>query len=438
MVRNRFWRGDGVMSIEKKLLGVNPSGIKLDYFVAMLDDTSENDKFLDAAVDSEGNIFAIGWTAHGSTEKFLVAKYDSTGSLQWKKEANTSWTYDSRGAGIAINSADEVVITGQTNGTYCEVMKLNNSSGNPIWRKRASIGNNYGVAINSSDEIIMAPDNASYIYMVKIDDNGAEISNESIRGSNANQGYGRVAVDANDNIYLATRQSTSSGTGYDVQLVKFNSSNVVQWQSVVHVSGYSTYEIHGIAIDEVNNYVFVSWPASNGYQHLSKFDTSGGYIHSKRVAAAYSASYGEGGLDTDDDGNVYWLTPRSGSGSHGIDIHKYDHNGSLVFSRTIAKTTSAANIKWGGLTVYNNAILVTGSIKATSQTDRAALISLPSDGTLVSGSAYFTHNSTTAPSSYTVSTESPSTSYNTWTPSMASQSYSLSSTSVSEFFESLL
>jgi len=69
------------------------------------------------AIDSADNIYVCGYTSstgEGSSD-FLAAKYDSSGTIQWQRTLGGSGT--DQGRGLAIDSLDNVYLFGYTNST---------------------------------------------------------------------------------------------------------------------------------------------------------------------------------------------------------------------------------------------------------------------------------------------------------------------------------
>ena len=83
--------------------------------------TSSGDRAYGVAVDSSGNVYAAGYTAGaldgsnaGSYDLFVV-KYNSSGTRQWTKQLGTSG--DDRANGVAVDSSDNIYVTGYTYGS---------------------------------------------------------------------------------------------------------------------------------------------------------------------------------------------------------------------------------------------------------------------------------------------------------------------------------
>jgi len=154
-------------------------------------------------VDSLNNIYLTGKTK-GSLDNITTAqdydiilvKYNSAGTKQWTQQLGTSAI--DVGYGVAADSADNIYVTGYTEG----VLDNNTSSG------------------------------LSDIFLLKYNSSGTKQWTKQLGTAAADIGYG-VAVDSSNNIYVTgytaggLEGNTNSGSN-DIFLLKFNSDGVLQ------------------------------------------------------------------------------------------------------------------------------------------------------------------------------------------------------------------
>lgn len=122
---------------------------------------NNNDYFYDVKVDSSGNPIACGYTVSQGQGGYdvLVAKYNSSGVLQWQKTYGTS--SDDYGRNIVFDSSGNIYVAGYSTqtGNPSFIMKLN-SSGVLQWAKSfdsttTSIDQLWGIALDSDENIVV-------------------------------------------------------------------------------------------------------------------------------------------------------------------------------------------------------------------------------------------------------------------------------------------
>jgi len=232
--------------------------------------TSSTDSGAGVAVDSSDNIYVTGSTyggldnntSAGSDDIFLV-KYNSSGTKQWTKQLGATSFYvipTDRATGIAIDSSNNVYVTGRTTGDMDGITKTGsydfflvkyNSSGSKQWtRQLGSVTitgyhkhhwdtKAYGVTVDSSNNIYVTGyttggldgnTNAGSedIFLVKYNSSGNKQWTRQLGTSSTDSGAG-VTVDSSDNIYITgyTKGIMVKGGiffgGYsDIFLVKYN------------------------------------------------------------------------------------------------------------------------------------------------------------------------------------------------------------------------
>ncbi len=278
---------------------------------------------------NNSNFLAYDWNGSGNTVSPLtfptnnggntgyIIKYNTNGIAQWRSvvQMTSGWSsVDSicsdpqsnvyYSGFISSGTSPIVYWNGGTTsitvplGQCAYTIKLNDN-GTYVWRVMVDGTSNdvaYGVAIDSAKNLYMAGQygpNSATIYnasvtsnmtlpavatnpaafLVKFDSNGTCIWRTYINGASTDVGYS-VAVDKNDNVYLAGTYNTSATlydasttitdpatsaitlptvTGNGAFLVKYNSSGVVQWRCVV--DGANSENAYGVKLDSNNNVV---------------------------------------------------------------------------------------------------------------------------------------------------------------------------------------
>ena len=286
------------------------------------------------AIDSSDNIYITGTSqganvfgknaTSGTTDDIFVAKLNSSGVIQWVYAAGG--TGRDRGRKIALDSSGNIYVTGY----YWSTVDFGggNVTSNGNW-----------------DAFLLKLDSSGTFQWVKS------------YGSNYNDLGRDVAIDSNDNIYMLGnyRYTVDFGGGdeinnnnSDIFLVKFNSSGVFQW---VYTAGASaTDDSRALALDSNDNpYITGSFRDTVNFGggnitaanlddlFILKLNSSGAYqnIYTSNI---FTTQKGKG-LAVDSSGNIYATGTFSGTvdfgggniTSSGNDIYLLKLNSSFAF-----------------------------------------------------------------------------------------------------------
>jgi hypothetical protein len=301
------------------------------------------------AFNSDGSPFAIPPFPSRNGDAFIV-KYNKDGAVQWT--ARVSSTGIDVGYGIVVDSAGDVYVTGNGDGTGAILTAFSSN----------------GVAFGTT----LANSGSSDIFIVKYNTNGIVQWVTRIASSGFDTAYG-IATDSSGNIYICGQGGSSgavtafnsngvafsptiTNSGRDVIVVKYNTSGFVQWVARLASAGE---EIgHGIATDSGGNvYIVGVTPSatvvtafsSNGVAFSPTIANSGntdaflvkyninGIVQWVARVASIGGDVGYG-IATDVGGNVY-VTGEGGSGS-GVATTAFSSNGN-AFSPAIASSGSS-------------------------------------------------------------------------------------------------
>jgi uncharacterized delta-60 repeat protein len=334
------------------------------------------------AVDGSGNVYVIGETegsgAGAGGWDVLIAKYDTSGTIQWQRTLGGS--NPDFGRGIAVDGGGNIYITGQTNSDV--FIAKYDTSGTIQWQRTlggtsSDIGQ--GIAVDGSGNVYITGSTASSgagsndILIAKYDTSGAIQWQRTLGGASSDFGI-YIAVDGSGNVYITGFTQSSGAGSNDVLIAKYNSSGTIQWQRTL--GGASTDYGYGIAVDGSGNiYITGTYGAGGNYNVLiAKLPADGSftgtygaltYATSSLTAAtptltaatssltaatssltsASAALYwiatlsglsGQG-IAVDGSGNVYITgsTNSSGAGGHDVLIAKYDTSGTIQWQRTL-------------------------------------------------------------------------------------------------------
>ena len=214
--------------------------------------TSQYTSFNRLFVDSSGNSFACGLGHDGSSQTGLVAKYNSSGTLQWHKHIKDSTYTINNASGIGTDSSGNIYVAGHANipneGNTIYAIKLN-SSGAIQWSRTVDhVANRteevVGLAVNDSGDMYITGssyvNNASYTdgIIVKFNSSGALQFTRTFgnTGSKSENLYNPV-LDDSDNLYIAGWTTDGSVGSIDLLTLKVPSDG-----SKVGTYGNFTYQ----------------------------------------------------------------------------------------------------------------------------------------------------------------------------------------------------
>ena len=244
------------------------------------------DQSVALAIDSNNNAYITGFTTGslggetnaGSFDVFL-AKYDSAGTFVWTTQLGS--TTNDFGLGVAIDSNNNVYITGYTDGILEDgqtntgsndvFLAKYDSAGTKVWIKLIGSSANdqgQGVAIDSNNYVYIAGNTGGIlqdggtnagvqdVFLAKYDSDGTKVWTKQM-GSSLQDYMGTLAIDLNNNVYITGYTGGSLVDGQpnagsnDVFLAKYDSAGTFVWTVQLGSSGND--QAFGVAIDSNNN-----------------------------------------------------------------------------------------------------------------------------------------------------------------------------------------
>ena len=325
-------------------------------------------------VDSLGNAYIVGdfkttvnfgsgnITSSGANDIF-IAKFDSTGSLEWVKTYGDN-SFD-RGLDIAIDSSDNIYITGYFKNT------VNFGGGNVTVTDPSSGGSDlFVLKLNSSGEF-------QWVY--------------TAGGWNNDNGKG-IDVDSSGNVYISGifKDTVNFGGGnitsngnFDIFVLKLNSSGEFQW--VYTAGGSGNDQAYPISVDTNGNVLVAGYFSntanftpnsctSNGSTDIFvlKLNTSGS-LNFLNCYGSTSVDY-PWGVDFDSAGNAYITGGFSNTVDFGggnitsagsQDIFVLKLNSSGVFQWVYKVGDSNTDFGWALETDSSNNSYITGYFQDT-------------------------------------------------------------------------
>ena len=326
---------------------------------------SELDIANKAEIGSNNYLYVVGHSNSvdpdpGYSDVFLL-KYDLDGNYQWVRTWGTS--YDQRGNSLALDSNDNIYITGYSFGHPASSGKgfllKYDSNGNYQWERIWGVNGQYGnyfyrIIINANDDLYISGCTKTYgipnnydALLLNYDTSGNQNWNRIWMGSGVDATPG-ICMDSRSNIYIVGYTETNSSGGTDVLLIKFKNDNEI----TIITPENKTY------IQPDNGY----YPATYGFENI---------INGQDHPDWNDLSLQKGNVISEMDGHkkVYEVTDNSESSAADL-LEYYDiqSHGTIEFWCRFTSATAGNYYRLSGLStlgptlnIYLNEFLFTNS-----------------------------------------------------------------------------
>jgi len=324
---------------------------------------------MSVSADGLGNVYIsgrtggdLGGTYSGNFDAF-VAKYDSSGALQWTKQLGTTGV--EYGDSVSADGLGNVYISGYTTGDLEGVsagerdafVAKYDSSGTLEWTRQwgatgfdqgngvsaDGLGNVYISGFTDSNWV----SNTNYqrdVFVTKYDSSGALIWTRTLGTNRTDECYG-VSADGLGNVYISGRTYGNMGgasAGYiDTFLAKYDSSGTLQWTEQLGTPDVE-YAL-GVSADGLGNVYISGWTdgdldgANTGRRDafLAMYDSTGTLQWTEQLGTVFTDE--SFGVSADGMGYVY-ITGRTGGGLGGDNVGSYDP--------FVVKYDSSGTLQW--------------------------------------------------------------------------------------------
>lgn len=314
--------------------------------------------------DSSGNVYVVGYATRSGVQYVLIAKYDTSGTLQWQRKSTNSTGSLTYARGVAIDSVGNLYVSANTFdssavNSYVAVYKYNTSGtlqSKYVFNYTGSDSYGYGAFIDvNSNLYISTTSNSSRSYTIKFKSTASNISGVAYY-------YTGIPDYDTEEAGTATASSVSPNTSnpsfsYSTGLTSSNATNTTAIYSQTEASGSGMVWTKDRTTAGINHGIF---DTTRGiYKYLSSNTTSGQTTSTGSLTNFLSNGFIVGGLNitnNNTDAMVSWTFRKqpkffdvltyTGDGSTDRTInHSLDSTPAMIF----VKCTSEAR-NW---IVYN-------------------------------------------------------------------------------------
>ncbi|MCP5501119.1 MAG: hypothetical protein H7A25_14520, partial [Leptospiraceae bacterium] len=231
--------------------------------------------FYQSAVDSSGNVYAVGWIVYNSTYTFnggagasvagayasnsnaVIVKYDTNGNVLWARTTTTAPDL-SQFLGVTVDSSGNIYAVGRLNGNGTF-----NFGGQTV---QGNVASNFNA------------------FIVKYDPNGNVLWAKSTTTAPDQSTFNKVSADAAGNAYAVGYINGASafnfggvtvqgsGSSYNALIVKYSPSGVVQYAKST-TAGTNVSQFQGVATNAFGNTYAVGEIRCNGVYNFGTVGT---------------------------------------------------------------------------------------------------------------------------------------------------------------------
>jgi uncharacterized delta-60 repeat protein len=227
-----------------------------------------DDRGLDVAVDTLGNVFVMGYSWSQATGKdYVTLAFSRTGTPLWTNLYDGPYHLDDVPQGLAVDNRGNVFVTGYFTGAYGYVNGIATVAytlgGAALWTNgfyTGASGATYpeGIAVNAQGNVYLGgavgtggPCESAAYSTRALSGEGQQLWSAQFGGVCAFAAPAGVAADANGNAYVTGLIENANFTGQDVATIAYSSAGDVLW--VRRYPAGTSPKVLGIGVDSAAN-----------------------------------------------------------------------------------------------------------------------------------------------------------------------------------------
>ena len=205
--------------------------------------TNIEHNFKSVATDSSNNVYIAGGL---STSFAAIMKYNSAGTLQWQRKLGESAAAVSLSLDVTASGDSYVAIMWWDGVDNRPALAKYDTSGSLLWQKEYTGDSLWPIVKldSAGNSHLVCRNSAGIAILIKSDGAGDIIWQRSITISGNVLQLGGIAVDqVTGDVYLALLTAANFGvTGYDWDIIKFDSTGTLIWNRRFGGTGYESFD----------------------------------------------------------------------------------------------------------------------------------------------------------------------------------------------------
>ena len=358
--------GNGVIAVTFTVAAVSPN-----FLLGV--GPSNNGTTCVAGVDGSGNLYLTGAVLINGIGAVLIMKTDPTGKVLWQRTLNSSLNIASYGPSTCDASFNVYVAGFYVNGSqYTGFLAKYNSTGVLQWQRtwrdtgNINVGGVDSIAIDSSGNIWVGgtSQTGTRFYLVKYNASGTyqNAYYRTATGSNNGAFSIQIVADPAGYLYIETIELRTFSCGccgcvtyFASYLGKYGLTLTAQWGQTNPSNGTPAYNA-GVAVDGSSNVYWGFVETGNGYLSINKFNSAGTAQWSRTIQTGNAWNMGAfyaANLTVDGSGRTTLIA----SSLYGPTMFNLSAAGAVSYSATLAMNSST-----GALNLFTNAKYVSPTV----------------------------------------------------------------------------